>query len=668
MNDSASDRQPDLHSDSAEISTPDVQPWWQRPWALAILGAVLYWMALPPLGLSLLAFLAPVPWIVLIMRRRLDGKPAVDEQPAPVDRPRGFAPFRLAGYLFRLRFLPPAYRTLYLVGIGQWLALLYFLTLPHWTTCIAWLLAGIYFGAYLPTFVAVTRVGVHRLRVPVVIAAPVVWTGLELAREYVLTGCSIAALGHTQYQWIELIQVADLFGAYGVTFLVMLVAASVTVFGWKLAQMRTEGAGLGQIASAVGPIALAALAMIAAILYGQNRLAIELPAEPLGRVALIQGNIDSKLKHDESMINVIQDEYEGLTLKAVEKNEAIDVIIWPETMFRTPWISVVHDFSPETIDDPPNSVLYSLEGGLRMRRLLDEANAPIIFGIDRQLQRLDESYMKPGAGPPPPPRREDFRFFNSAALIRAGQEPPDLSARRMWITAGQVKFATEEERERFQQPTDGRQPLWNYVTYPDPVIEGWYDKQHPVMFGEYVPLADRFPWLLNLTPLPTNLTRGQKPATLTVGRLKFAPNICFESLLSRVIRRQVNELIAEGNEPNVLVNMTNDGWFYGSSELDLHLINGVFRAVECRKPFLAAANTGFSAYIDGNGRIQLRGKRRQCDILIADVKDDPRESPYLKRGDWASGFCLLVGIAFATVGVIDSVRRKRVPPAPGQCS
>ena len=67
---------------------------------------------------------------------------------------------------------------------------------------------------------------------------------------------------------------------------------------------------------------------------------------------------------------------------------------------------------------------------------------------------------------------------------------------------------------------------------------------------------------------------------------------------------------AAGNEPDVLVNLTNDGWFYGSNELDLHMICGVFRAVECRKPFLIAANTGISAWIDSDGRIMQRGPRR----------------------------------------------------------
>jgi len=134
------------------------------------------------------------------------------------------------------------------------------------------------------------------------------------------------------------------------------------------------------------------------------------------------------------------------------------------------------------------------------------------------------------------------------------------------------------------------------------------------------------------------------------GPVWVAPNICYESVLPQVIRRPVNALAAEGREPDVLVNLTNDGWYYGANELDLHLICGVFRAVECRKPFLIAANTGFSAWIDGDGRIVALGPRRATGTVVAEVRPDPRQSWYLRHGDWAGGVCLAVCVVLAAVG------------------
>jgi apolipoprotein N-acyltransferase len=122
-------------------------------------------------------------------------------------------------------------------------------------------------------------------------------------------------------------------------------------------------------------------------------------------------------------------------------------------------------------------------------------------------------------------------------------------------------------------------------------------------------------------------------------------------VLSHVIRRQVGELAAAGTPPDVLVNLTNDGWFYGSSELDMHLVCGVFRAIECRKPLLIAANTGFSAWIDGNGRVLAQGPRRAPDTLLADVQVDLRHSLYLVYGDLPAGICLAGCVAVAIVGL-----------------
>ena len=67
------------------------------------------------------------------------------------------------------------------------------------------------------------------VRIPLWLAAPVVWTGLELARAHVLTGFLMASLAHTQVKWTMLIQISDVVGEYGVDFVVMLVAASIAM-------------------------------------------------------------------------------------------------------------------------------------------------------------------------------------------------------------------------------------------------------------------------------------------------------------------------------------------------------------------------------------------------------------------------------------------------------
>src|SRR5690606_34055938 len=78
---------------------------------------------------------------------------------------------------------------------------------------------------YLPAFVGLSRVAVHQWKLSVVWSAPMVWTGLELLRGHLLSGFSMGLLGHTQVDWPAMTQIADLGGAYAVSFVVMVVAA-----------------------------------------------------------------------------------------------------------------------------------------------------------------------------------------------------------------------------------------------------------------------------------------------------------------------------------------------------------------------------------------------------------------------------------------------------------
>jgi apolipoprotein N-acyltransferase len=303
------------------------------------------------------------------------------------------------------------------------------------------------------------------------------------------------------------------------------------------------------------------------------------------------------MKMDEKELDQIMDHYSGLTRQAVEREPKLDLIVWPETMFRYPWMTFSDNFVPPadqgwTVDE---AKVFSRS---QVGRWTGELKAPILLGIDT-------AYYTP----------DGIEHFNSALLVERGM-----------AVAGQR-----------------------------------YDKVHRVMFGEYVPLAEYFPWLYRLTPLPGGLLRGTGPLAMEVRGVRYAPDICFESTLSHLIRGQVNALRAQGAEPDVLVSLTNDGWFWGSSELEMHLSCEVFRAIECRKPFLVAANTGISAWIDSDGRVVEEGPRRTPAVIIARAELDSRRSPYLVIGDWPAGICLAFCLALACGG-----RRKadKIPPAP----
>jgi apolipoprotein N-acyltransferase len=322
----------------------------------------------------------------------------------------------------------------------------------------------------------------------------------------------------------------------------------------------------------------------------QGRVA---PEEPATRIALIQGSVDSTLKSDPDKQTQVQADYTRLSHEAVDRFGRLDLIVWPETMFRQRYytydadrqIPEAWEWSPEQFQTQLN--IYAQASRQSMAALAADLDTALLLGVDT------EHYGATGT-----------KLFNSAVHVtREGQ------------------------------------------------VVGRYDKMHRVMFGEYVPFVEQFPWLQGLTPLPTSSSAGRQPVAMELDRLRISPNICYETVLAHVIRRQVTTLARAGREPDVLVNLTNDGWFWGSSELDMHLACGVFRAVECRKPLLIAANTGFSAWIDADGRILAQGPRRAEEVLLAEVTPDLRKSWYLAYGDVPAGACLAASLALAAVGL-----------------
>jgi apolipoprotein N-acyltransferase len=188
-----------------------------------------------------------------------------------------------------------------------------------------------------------------------------------------------------------------------------------------------------------------------------------------------------------------------------------------------------------------------------------------------------------------------------------------------------------------------------------------YNKIHLVPFGEFVPFLDSMPWLTVFTPyrngyVPT-LTFGKDPLILALGAYRLAIGICFEDTVPHVIRRFFHEA-GNGRQPDMLINISNDGWFHGSSELDMHLAVSVFRTIEHRVPLARAVNTGISALIDGNGEIRDTLPRLTENVLNVNVPLDDRTSLYTNWGDWLGTSCLAVTIGLVPLGIM---RRKASP-------
>ena len=180
----------------------------------------------------------------------------------------------------------------------------------------------------------------------------------------------------------------------------------------------------------------------------------------------------------------------------------------------------------------------------------------------------------------------------------------------------------------------------------EPSSVEWYGKTHLVMFGEYIPILPWIPGLKSLVPPSMGLNTGPGPSRMTIGDTIVAPNICVETAVERVCVNQMRALRSDGPLPDVLVTVTNDGWFDDSSVVDHHLRCAQLVAVGCRRPILSSANNGPTAWIDSSGQIVDQLDTGENGAVIAKPIRDPRTSPYVRIGDWpATGcamFCLVI--------------------------
>lgn len=127
-----------------------------------------------------------------------------------------------------------------------------------------------------------------------------------------------------------------------------------------------------------------------------------------------------------------------------------------------------------------------------------------------------------------------------------------------------------------------------------------YDKRHLLWFGETVPLSDWFPYLKRVFSKGTGLAAGHESVIFPTGPIRAAVLNCYEDTLPEAGREAMER------SPNLLVNVTNDAWFVGSAEGELHLRLAVLRAIETRRDLVRAVNQGPTTFVDANGRVRAR--------------------------------------------------------------
>ncbi len=417
-----------------------------------------------------------------------------------------------------------------------------FTTLSLPLATLGYVLLCVYQGGLCALNIWVVRRAEDRLGLAPVWVLPVVVPAVELV--YPLLFPSF--IGYSQYQFLPIIQIVELFGMPGLSAIIMLVNGGL----YELLLARKTGRAPVRIR-----LAVPAAAFVLTLVYGLVRLpmveAKQADADKL-HVALIQTNLgarDKKLRAEEFLARHLE-----MSKAVARDHKDLDLIVWPESAY--------------------NRLIY--RNRMDLAEIVGpELGVPVVFGAI-----TGDIGDDPKTG-----RRAVIRMFNTVLLVGA----------------------------------DGQR-------------RGLFDKMELLAFGETIPFADTFPFILDLLPFGSMFTRGTIYEHLTLeSGVTLLPMICYEDIIPALPRR----IWDRAGPAHALVNVTNDSWYGDSHEPLMHLAMAAFRSIETRRALIRSTNTGISAFVDLTGRISARTGQWTQESLVREVPiiSDKSRTLYLVIGD-----------------------------------
>ena len=496
----------------------------------------------------------------------------------------------------------------YVISFCYWLGNLYWL-IP--VTIVGWIVFCLYTAALWPILALCLRY-CRIKKIPLFLASAVLVVGIERMQGFFLGGFFWRFLAHSQYQNITLIQIADIFGADGVSFLIAMVNGLIAelILDARCSMggsLKSEGFGDGlfhwknifKIGNLI-KTAVVCSAVIATIIYGRWRISQEDQCvQPGPYVASLQSNVPQSVKRTfesgEELFNGLMEHSKASAQAGAE------LIVWPETMVQA---------------------------------ILDTSIWPILVSA------------------------EDSKAFDKALK----EHSKDTAFVLVGAYGGQIKQDDSEPylaryNSAFLYRSDGQKD------------NSRYDKIHLVPFGEFLPFRKSCRWLYNFlmkfTPYNYDYSldaggeytvfemAGQDRETQTY---KFGVMICYEDTVPAIARRFALDK-QDAKRLDWLVNISNDGWFVRfkdekvlpSAELAQHATVCAFRAIENRLAIVRSVNTGISCLIDSSGHIRngfLAGtlppntmaRTGMPGWFLDRVPIDKRTTFFSKFGEWL-GFC-----------------------------
>lgn len=337
----------------------------------AILSGVLLTGAFPKIGLDWLAWIALVPLLYAIKDLS-------------------------AGISFRIGFI---------TGLVHFLSLLYWLVpvmrtygyLPMYLSVSVLFLLAAFLALFIALFsTALTAVG--RRPAGCLTMIPLIWVALEYIRSFIFSGFPWELLGYSQYNRLQLIQISDILGVYGLSVLIALVNGAIFITLLYFAKRRWQRTDITKRLAAGSMIALI-LGVALTWTYGHWRLkTIDslITIAPKTRIAVIQGNIDQAVKWDPAFQIETIKKYNHLSASVIKQRP--DLIVWPES--ATPFY-FLYDVKPselvfEGIRQTATDYLIGSPSFMRTGGMVEYFNsAYLISPKNKTMGQYDKTHLVP---------------------------------------------------------------------------------------------------------------------------------------------------------------------------------------------------------------------------------------------------------------------------------
>jgi apolipoprotein N-acyltransferase len=551
--------------------------------ALLACSGILLTLIQPPFGMAWLAWVAYVPFVLAC-------SPAV-----------------------HLRTLACA---AYGVGFLYWLASLYWIT-P--ITVLGWIAFCLYMAVLWPLMAVAFRYGRSK-KVPLPLLTAVVVTGTEALQGFPLGGFLWRFLGHSQFQNPAIIQITDVFGAAGVSFLVAM--ASGLAGDLILATCDRNLFRVRHLVQGIG----VATAVAAAVFYGRWRLAEAASAVTGGPlVGSVQSNVPQSVKRT---FQASQGMFADLMQMSKASQEAgAELIVWPETTVQAhldreiwPWFKEdpveYRQFDKDLREHAKagSSLLVGAYGG----RIRQDPEGETV------LDRYNSAFFYKPDGTQDPNR------YDKIHLVLFGEYLPFKHSFH-WLYSLLMKFTP-----------------YNYEYTLEP------GKDHTVF------------------------TMNARAAARETVPCRLGVLICYEDTVPALARQFTVD--PQGHKRlDALLNISNDGWFVRfsgsparvqpSAELAQHVAVCTFRAVENRVPILRSVNTGISCLIDSCGRIhdgfvkasegipeRALDRTGMAGWFVDRMPIDKRVSLFSRYGRWLDALCAVLVVAGLVLAALEHRR------------